>query len=226
MKRLKIVVLAALMVMALTPLVIADTYTFRFPTGLLSFKDHAGTEYLPSTLGLTSTTDIKLIPEFLHAGMIPVDGVQTVLYRDNTTYTVSDNTNTVTTSISLPAGLLSAGRTIRMTIGGTTTGTTNTQPVTLYLLDGVVSTLTIPAAAVGSWRCQWLIQEYTDTAHQNILGSCSAGSAAGATSATLAEAVKATKSTAAATPLKTYITNTAASADSIVQTFGLVEYLP
>jgi hypothetical protein len=222
----KMLLLVALLSLIIAPLALADTFTFKFPTGLKSFKDKDGTEYTPSTLGLTSTTDQKLVPNFIHAGLIPVDQVETVLYRDDASYAVTDNTNTVTTSVTLPAGLLAAGKTIRMTIGGTTTGTTNTQPVTLYLLDGVVSTLTIPAAAVGSWRCQWLIQEYTDTAHQNILGSCSAGSVAGATSATLVEAVKATKSTAAATLLKTYITNTAASADNITQTFGMVEFLP
>lgn len=226
MKRTVIILIVALLgVLAGLSIALAtDTYTLKFPPDLKSFVDKTGTQYTPDANSLTTITDISLLPPFLYAGFIPVDMFPTVLYRNNTVYTVSDNSTTDTCSMTLPINLLQPGRSLRITAGGTVAGTGFTKPIILYLSNGAVSTISLPTTAINEWACEWLVNEYTDYAHQNILGSCKAGTVAGGTSSTSVEAVKATKTLSAAATLKFQLTNH--DVDSIVQTYATVELLP
>jgi hypothetical protein len=144
---------------------------------------------------------------------------------DSTSHTATNQT-TDGTSISIPAGMFAAGKTLRITAGGTITGANAVKSVILYVDDAAIVTLTSTAAAAGNWRAVFEVGEYTDLAHQRCMGTLIAGAATGATAADV-KVGYATDTTdfASAKTIKLQVVSGNAG-DTIVQQYGVVEWLP
>ncbi len=72
-------------------------------------------------------------------------------------------------SITLPDGWFTEGKTIKYTLGGTVTGANGTISVKLYFEDGAVMTLTSADGAAGDWMAEFTIIA-TGAATQRVIG--------------------------------------------------------
>ena len=157
----------------------------------------------------------------LTKGFIPV-----VLKSEVSDHAASDTTTYVDgTSLALGAKILKAGRTLRITVGGTIAGANGAKAVTLYIDDGRIGVLTLASATVGNFWAQWNIFEYTDYAHQLVHGVCVAGTNAGATGIYAVDSATDTTNFAIAKTIKTEVYSAHAS-DTITQKWCIFEMLP
>jgi hypothetical protein len=139
-------------------------------------------------------------------------------YVDATTHTAT-NTTTDGTSITMPAGTFAAGRSVKFTCGGTLTGTNAGKSVILYVDDAAIITHSIASASTGDWVATFVVTEYTDLAHQKVIGSISTGNEADSKSDYAVD----TTDFADEQVIKTQVVSANAS-DTITQEYCLVEF--
>lgn len=129
------------------------------------------------------------------------------------------------TSYSVKTNVLKAGRAIRVTIYGTMSGTNAAKAVRLYIDDAAIATLTPLSTAVGNWKAEFVIWDYTDAAHQLVTGVITVGTNAGATTSIAADIqVDTTNFGIAARTIKTQVYSNHAS-DTITQKACVMELL-
>ena len=85
----------------------------------------------------------------------------------------SGSTTGVVPGATLPvgAGLLDLGEAITVDCAGTLSGTTGSKTIGLWAGSTELGTVTVGLASVGGWRAWFRVGEYTDAAHQQVLGS-------------------------------------------------------
>lgn len=226
MKRLKVLALLVTFLI-LTAIPARAAYIVQFPSGLGAFYDKVGTMYTPNSIGQATVTDVNQLQYFLHSGFTLVSGTPVILYKDfGTSYAANGTTTTVDgTSITIPAGLMTAGRAIRVTVYGTIAGGNAVKGVNLYLGSSAVSSPRFLATAVGNFKAEFLLTEYTDAAHQNVVACATAGTVAGATTSVAADNQATTVNLASAAALKTQVYSNHAN-DTVTQTACVIELVP
>jgi hypothetical protein len=147
-------------------------------------------------------------------------GVPLIIAQGNTqTSQAGSGTKDVTgSSLSIAAGWLTAGKTIKYTLSGTKTGTNAAMIVILYLSDAAVMTLTAPGATAVDWQAEFIITEHTDGAHQNIVGRLLTNAAA-----VVVDYAAATKDVSGAVTMKCQIQSQNAG-DTVTNEYVLVEH--
>jgi hypothetical protein len=208
---------------------LATTYWFKFPAGVQSFTDRNGTVYTPDVNSLTTITDLTLFKNFVEGGMTPLNTGVVVLAKDVVSHAATGATTTVDgTTYSVPPGLLQSGRALRITVYGTAAGGNAAGGVNLYLGGSAISSPRWASGAVGPFKAEFIVQEYTDYAHQQVNASLTAGTVAGATTSVVADnqtgQVNMNNGTTATT-LKTQVYSNN-SGDTTTQTSCVIEILP
>lgn len=143
------------------------------------------------------------------------------LSQNTTQYSQAGSGTADGPSWTIPAGMLVAGKGFVVKAAGTLTGGNAAPTVHLYLKDGQVLSLTFPAATAGDWVAEFMVLEYTDTAHQKIYGRVDSAAGAGGK----ADYAAATKDVSAAATLKLQI-QSANAGDTITCEMATLELLP
>jgi hypothetical protein len=122
-----------------------------------------------TTLTVTDPTGDRTITLPDYTGGVPLVIVQ------GTTQTSQGDASTVDvtgTDLSIAAGWLTAGKTLKWTVEGTiTNGNDGDKSVSLYLSAGTVLTLSLTGATGGDYIAEIYLYEHTDDANQDVYGS-------------------------------------------------------
>ena len=150
-----------------------------------------------------------------YSGYVPV-----VLYHDTTTHKAVGTTEQNGTSVNIPSGMLSAGKGLRVTGGGTSVGTNGGKIVKLNMAGTTVLTLTTAGSTAGDWEATFLVSEDTDSAHQKVVGKLVQTGVV-----PVSDYATATVDMSGGGYVRLIVDNANAS-DNCTQETGLVEFLP
>ena len=113
---------------------------------------------------LATADNTVVVPNY--SGSIPLVVAQGYTQTSNGEASDADVTGS---SITLPDGWFTEGKTLKYTLAGTVTGSNGTISVKLYFEDGAVMTLTSADGAAGDWQAEFTIVA-TGAATQRIVG--------------------------------------------------------
>lgn len=147
-------------------------------------------------------------------------GVPVVVSQDMTSHS-ANNTTTDGTSVTIPAGVFAAGKSMRFTLSGTCVGANAAKSVILYIDNAAILTLTTDGADVGDWQATFIMAEHTDLAHQKVMGTVTMGDGV----EHITDYATDTTDFSGAITVKTQVVSGNAG-DTIVQEMGIVEFLP
>jgi len=149
-----------------------------------------------------------------------IGGLPLVVGQSNTTTTITGATSGDVTgsSITLPAGWVSTGKTLRWTVVGTKSGANAQMKVHLYLLNADVMSLTASDNTAADWKAEFILSAKSGTASQNISGCFYATNLA-----PQCDYATATKDASGSTVAKVRIQSQNAS-DNVTSEYTLIEH--
>lgn len=217
------VVLAALLIVAFSAQAAEQVAPYRHHTGSVGKQNRVWssgwfdnmyifgtTEFYSKITGTPTANRTVTLPDY-------TGGVPLVILQSAATVTRTGTGTADVGSISIPAGWLTAGKSVKYTLGGSKSGTNAAMKVILYLSDGAVMTLTAPGNTAVDWKAEFILHELTDAANQKIVGTLLTSAAA-----VVVDYAAATKDVSGAVTLKAQIESQNAG-DNVLCEYVFVE---